>query len=362
MEKLDQFLSEQHQLKAVTKSQYRYAFACLSRFTDNPYGLSRMEMNVCLGKMADCLSPCAWNGYVSCIKRFYRWRNKLENNIDEFPDCVKDVKLKRIRRLDYVAKKIRTEEEVKALIRGSDNPRDRAMISTAFAIGCRRGELLNIHLRDIEIQPYGYRILLCGKTGTHKSPPIDREFAKILSVWLEHHPQRDNPDSPLWVRRKGNRFEGIRTTMVHNVLKNAVRNAGLKRNFTWHMARHTENTWATARGVSRASRNLTHGWSPNSNTAAIYESLTDQDAEREYRRVHGAKAEEVQVKDGFATVKCAYCGEDNPGSAKFCLFCHVPLSVDEARKFMEDRENLDLLKTPGFLEWLWQKFLKEKKA
>ena len=351
---LEQFLIEQHQLKKVTKDQYRWAFRRLCQFTNNPYELSREEASRCFAQMETGLSASAWNGYVSCIRAFYKWKNGGK----DYPESVRHVKLKKIRRLDYVAKKILSELEVKALLRSADNPRDRAIIAVAVATGARRGELLNIHLRDIETLPYGFRIVLSGKTGTHKSPPVDREFAKILGVWLEHHPLRDNPDAPLWTRQKGQRYEAIHATQMQNLLKRTVKASGLKRNIHWHMFRHTENTWATARGVSRASRNLTHGWSAQSNTAAIYESLTDEDAAKEYQRAHGIKVSDEEKKDSFATVKCGYCGEENPSSARTCHYCYVPLDEKEAERYLTDRKALELLKDPevlGFLEGLIKK-------
>lgn len=337
--KLDEFLLEQHQYKPATKEHYKDAFLLMSRFTDHPFSLTRKEMNQCLDQMRQCLSDYGFNGYVHDIRRFYKWLNGDE----EYPDCVKHIKLKKIQRLDYIVKKIMKEEEVKKMLKAADHPRDRAMIAVCIATGARRGELLNIHLRDLEPHPYGYRIRLTGKTGTHMSPPVDREFAKILNVWLEHHPSRDNPDAPLWVRQKGNTFEAIRATMAHNILKQAAKNAGLQRRIHWHMFRHTENTWATKTKVSRASRNLTHGWSQAGNTAAIYESLTDEDAEREYRKSHGAKDEEIERTEKFGTVKCAYCGEENPSSAKYCNRCYVPLNAKEAEKFVRERNLLDYL-------------------
>jgi integrase len=302
------------------------------------------------------LSPSGWNGFVSCIRAFYKWKNGGET----YPECVAHVKLKRIRRLDYVAKKILSETEVKALLRAADNPRDRAIIAVAIATGARRGELLNIHLRDIEVLPYGFRIVLTGKTGTHKSPPVDREFAKILGVWLEHHPMRDNPDSPLWIHRNGPRQEAIKAVQIQNLLKKTVRASGLKRNIHWHMFRHTENTWATARGVSRASRNITHGWTAGSNTAAIYESLTDEDAAKEYERAHGIQVREEEKKDAFATVKCAYCGEENPASSKTCHFCYVPLDKEQAEQYLKRQKALDLISDPDVLEFL-EKLIKQRK-
>jgi integrase len=311
-------------------------------------------MNKALERMGKEYAPASWNLYVNCIRAFYKWMN----GGDEYPDCVRKIRLKKVRREDYIIKKLLSEAEVKALLRGCDNPRDRAMIAVARATGVRRGELLGIHLRDIERMPYGFKILVSGKTGSHKTPPIDREFARLLNVWLEHHPMRDNPDAPLWPRMKnnpfGSRFDAIGPTGAQDVIKRAARNAGLKRNVHWHMLRHTE-TSATVKWVSRASRNLTHGWSQYGNTAAIYEHLADSDAEEEYLRKDGLAKPQKQV-DGFGMTTCAYCGAENPTEAKSCHYCLVPLKSDDAKKYLDQKAVLEALSDkdilPRFIEFL----------
>jgi len=357
---VESYLSERHELSVKMKESYRQAFKTLGKYTPNPYGLNRQQMNDCLEKMGKDYAPASWNLYVNCIRAWYKWNNGGE----EYPDCVKRLKLKRIRREDYILKKIVPDVEVKLLLKGSDNPRDRAMIGTARATGVRRGELLGMRIRDVERLPYGFKILVSGKTGSHKTPPITREFAKLLNMWLECHPSRDNPDAFLWVKQKagpwGSRYDPIGPTGAQAILKRAAKNAGLQRRIHWHMLRHTENS-ATVKWISRATRNLTHGWSDDGNTAAIYEHINDADAEEEYLRKDGIVKREKEV-DAFGTVTCGYCGEDNPVDSKSCHYCNVPLSSEEAKQFMEDRENLDLLKTPGFKEWLWQKFKAESNA
>ena len=200
--------------------------------------------------------------------------------------------------------------------------------------------MLNLKIRDVEVAPYGYNLILTGKTGTHPSPPIVKDFAKILRVWLEHHPQRNNPDSPLWVRRRsghfGSRFESINKSQGHNVVKSAAKNAGIKRNIHLHMFRHTENTMLTKRHVPAAARKKLHGWSPNSTVPSIYEHLTDDDAINAALRGHGIIPPEEKT-DSFEPVECAYCHESNASTAKFCHYCGIPLG-EEGRHFVEQRQ------------------------
>lgn len=347
MQELEKFLTERHDLSEHTKEQYRMAFKALSKHTNHAFSLNREEMNTCLEQLAGDLKPSSWNAYVVCIKAWYKWRY---GNDEEYPDAVKKVKLKRIRREDYIKTKILSEDEIKALLRAAEHPRDRAFIAVAACTGARRGELLNLRIRDVVVKPYGYDLVLTGKTGTHPSPPVIKDFAKILRVWLEHHPLRNDPEAPLWIRLKdsasGSRFEPLRTTGAHYLIKKAMKNANMNRNIHLHMLRHTENTDETRRRVPAVARKKLHGWSSTSNVPSIYEHLTDEDSVKAVLQSHGIEKPEEE-KDSFEPVKCGYCGHENASISKYCQYCGVPLMEEEAQKLVvrraEQQEKLEAL-------------------
>ena len=331
MKNVEDFLTERHDLGKATKANYRLAFRALGRHTDHPYSLDREEMSRALSEVEKHYSPASWNAYVNCIRRFYRW---AYGNDEDYPDCVRHIRLKPIRRADYVKTKILSDEEIKALITGAESPRDRAFLAVAAATGARRGELLNLKIRDVVWKVYGYDLVLTGKTGTHPAPPIVKEYAKILRVWLEHHPQRNSPEAPLWVRRRaghwGSKHEAIGRVQGHNIIKKAASAAGIKRNVHLHMLRHTENTLETKRHVPAAARKKLHGWAEMSNVPAVYEHLTDEDSVNEVLRSQGLAESEEQSPNGL--VKCGYCGTENASISKYCTFCGVLLDEEEAEK------------------------------
>jgi integrase len=350
---LDRFLLERHDLSERTKTQYRMAFQALARHAKNPFSLSKNEANIALEEMSKRLKPSSWNAYVNCIRAFYKWKNK-----GEYPPNIKNVKLKPLRHADYVKTKLLSEQEIKAIQRATSNPRDRAFIAVLAATGARRGEMLNLAIRDIQIRPYGYDMILTGKTGTHPSPPVVREYAKILRVWLEHHPMRDNPDAPLWTRLRsghwGSRNQAINRVQAHNIVKNAAREAGLKRNVHMHMFRHTENTMETKRRVPAAARRKLHGWTENSTVPNLYEHLTDEDSVNAVLVGYGLKPEQEPEKETTAT--CGYCGEENPSMNKYCHMCGTPLTGEGTERIIQRQRTLDridqLLSNPKVLEAL----------
>jgi hypothetical protein len=164
-----------------------------------------------------------------------------------------------------------------------------------------------------------------------------KDYAKILRIWLEHHPDRDNPEAPLWVKKQsgsyGNKYESNKKGMAHEIVKKASKNAGIKRTIHLHMWRHTENTLETKQHVHASARRKLHGWSQTSNTPAIYEHLTDTDAINEVLKSHGI-VETRTMKDSFEPLKCGYCGETNPSGNKYCSFYGVPLGEEESEKLL----------------------------
>jgi integrase len=77
--------------------------------------------------------------------------------------------------------------------------RDRCYHTMARDSSCRPHEILNIRLRDIVFKTNGNyqyaEILLSGKTGSRNIPLINS--IPYLKDWIDQHPQRSNPNSPL---------------------------------------------------------------------------------------------------------------------------------------------------------------------
>ncbi|MCK4435144.1 hypothetical protein KAU92_06600, partial [Candidatus Bathyarchaeota archaeon] len=94
------------------------------------------------------------------------------------------------------------------------------------------------------------------------------------------------------------------------------------------------------------------------NTAAIYENLTDEDAEKEYLAAAGLQPAE-ETADPFSTVKCSFCGEDNAIGMKYCGFCGVVLDSEAAEKMIKREQIVNdllaLLSKPGKLDKFMEK-------
>lgn len=77
-----------------------------------------------------------------------------------------------------------------------NNPRDRALILLIYETGGRVREIRSLSLGAISFDKYGAILTLGGKTGGRRVRIIFS--ATTLAEWLNHHPIKDDPDSPLW--------------------------------------------------------------------------------------------------------------------------------------------------------------------
>jgi integrase/recombinase XerD len=70
------------------------------------------------------------------------------------------------------------------------------LILLIYETGGRIGEILSLSLRAISFDRYGAILTVGGKTGGRRVRIIFS--AGALAEWLNHHPSKDDPDSPLW--------------------------------------------------------------------------------------------------------------------------------------------------------------------
>jgi len=97
--------------------------------------------------------------------------------------------------------------EVRRLLRAvhrEGNPRDIAIVEVLLGTGLRVSELLNLRVGDVETRPRSGKITVRrGKHGQYREVPLASEVRKALTAYLETHPQRENPDAPLWWGQRG---------------------------------------------------------------------------------------------------------------------------------------------------------------
>ncbi len=134
-----------------------------------------------------------------------------------------------------------TEDEVKRMIDAAENLRDKAMIAVLYESGTRRGEFMNLRIRDVVFDDYGAVIKVKGKTGERRIRLVSS--VPYLLRYIDVHPQKDDPNAHLWVKMgypgKG---EPVNYNTFSAQLKKIAKKAGIKKRIHMHLFRHSRAT------------------------------------------------------------------------------------------------------------------------
>ena len=134
------------------------------------------------------LSHASMNNYMVIVKSFFKWLHDTE----DYPECVKWIKLQNGRRKRKLPSDMITPEEVKAMINHTDNARDKALIAVLYESACRVGEIANMNIKDVVTDQYGAVVMVDGKTGMRRLRLIDS--SPYIAQWIDQHPTKDDRD------------------------------------------------------------------------------------------------------------------------------------------------------------------------
>jgi integrase/recombinase XerD len=272
------------------------------------------------------------------VKRFYRWLYDLE---DEYPECVKWIKTGNVDN-DLTHDQLVTEDELKALVEVARNPRDRAMIQVTYEGALRKGELMSLKVKNVEITKYGVALNVNGKTGVRRIPLINS--APSLQMWLSHHPNKDNPEAYLWVPIGTHKEKKtLNYSFFGRLLKRLSSDAGLKKKVYPHLLRHSQLTKIAKKKSDSVLKGYA-GWTGSSRMPRVYVHLSNADIEREMLEFHGVAEEEEEEPSPLKPRDCPRCGFKNPAGSRYCARCSLALDpeayLEAERERQEEITNL----------------------
>ncbi|MEM0254314.1 MAG: tyrosine-type recombinase/integrase [Candidatus Bathyarchaeia archaeon] len=226
-----------------------------------------------------------------------------------------------------------TPQEFEAIVKATENKRDRAMVYVLFEGALRPGELLGMNVGSVEFKDQYCLITVNGKTGL-KRLPLVVSFRPLLE-WLNEHPDRDNFNAPLWCSLAAN-YKGKRLSYRHFrlIIKRLAKKAGLRKEVWPYLFRHSTLT-ALAKVFTEARLEQFAGWVHGSKMSARYVHFSARDLENAVLELHGL----AQPKQGIETLRlteCPRCKHKNaPGTVR-CSFCGLVLDRELAAKIEED--------------------------
>jgi len=282
------------------------------------------------------------------LKQFYKWQHK-----GAYPPCVYwIVTTIPIKQKFHVRDgELLTEDEINKVIEAVDHPRNKALIAILAESGARIGEIGNLTISQVNIDPSGAVLNVMGKTGPRRIRIISS--TPFLVNWLNNHPDRKNPYASVWLNvgsrghHKPMAYESIR-----KIIQKAFKRAGIKKRCHPYIFRHTRIT-QMAHHLTEFQMNAYFGWVQGSEMPATYVHISGKDLDEHILKVHGVKPGEPYVALKPQNRICPRCKEINSPSAIYCSKCAEiidPVLALEA-KMGEAKKQPPKVKSP-FMEWL----------
>jgi integrase len=288
--------------------------------------------------------------YKAIVKGFYKWLRGSESA----PPEVSWIRVSNNIPSKLQKKDLLTVEEIQRIVDCATNIRDKAFIWVYFESMRRLGEILSLKIGNIEFDDLGARLLVHGKVGTAHARVITS--ARLLAMWLNIHPLRDDPDVPVWVtlKRKGEHRQ-MTYSAIRAMLKDCVKRAGISKRVWLYLVRHSRITPAS-KVLSYPLLCTTAGWKQGSKMPTVYIHLAGEDIDEAQCILNGIA--KVEKKEEFLKPKvCQRCDAKNSPDFKFCSKCGMALDIKTAIEVDETRKKADalmneLVKNPKVLEAL----------
>lgn len=280
------------------------------------------------------------------LKRFFKFIKGIDGK-GVYPEEVRWISARVNNNKHKLPEDLLTQEEVEAMINAAEHVRDKALIATLYETGCRIGELASLQIKNVTFDKYGAVIVVTGKTGMRRVRMIS--YVSYLSNWLGSHPDRADPDAPLWVvigttreiakkHLEGYKFNwsyALKYRTVSKVLERAARKAGIKKPVNPHHFRHSRAT-KLANSLTEAQLKELFGWTQSSSMASVYVHMSGRDVDDALLKLYGLKEKAVE-EDHTKPSRCARCSEINPPNFKFCGKCGMALDL---KAVMEKEERM----------------------
>ena len=142
---------------------------------------------------------------------------------------------------EFTLPKVLSEEEVQAILNNVENLKHKSMLMLTYSGGLRIGELINLQLTDIQSQ----RNTILIRGGKGKKDRLSILSPKLLPL-LRAYYKTYKPVKWLFEGINGEQYS---SRSAQQVLKQAVRRAGIKKKITMHTLRHSFATHLLENGT-----------------------------------------------------------------------------------------------------------------
>ena len=292
------------------------------------------------------------------IRRFFQWLYGYKKH--QYPPVVEWIEANVHHKKLIRPEDLLSGEDIQKMIASAFNPRDKAFIAVLAESGGRISEVLTLRIKNITFDNIGAVFVLTGKTGQRICRVINA--VPYLQAWLKHHPEKNDPEAPLWVvlgNCKDVAKNGLCKDYKHvwrynlgyaaarSMLKKVAQRAGITKPVNPHNYRHSRVTTLAVSGINSAILNEIFGWSQNSSMASTYLHISRQQTEGVLlSKVYGIQIDKSDSKPGMATLPlvCINCGTKNYHDSKYCSLCNQRIGIMAKEDIEKENINNQILR------------------
>lgn len=344
IQKYDQDMTSES-LAIPTRLKHLNTIYTLNKFYDNKdwKNLTKEDAKSLVAEVNRKYSPdgqetnTTWD-HKKILKIFIRWVVYGSRSFSEVgdPEATKWIKLKKVK--DRIAREdLLTQDDLNRLLRVcSHNPRDYALIHVHYEGGTRPGEILNLKIKHVMFDEYGAKIKVDGKTGSRQIRLVESEPS--LKKWINAHPERNNPEAPLWPsfqNKKDKRGKALAYPSFQQILKKRCQEAGLDKRVYPNLFRHSEAT-RSAKSLNENLMKQRHGWTSDSKMASRYTHLNQDDLDSAILENFGIVSKDYKE---IPFKVCPACKYRNNTDVEYCESCTKPLDLKTAIQQDEKKSN-----------------------
>ncbi len=301
----DKFLRnfKSHNPAPRTIESTKYILGTVQKFIDKPLEAATWDdlLRYIERMQADGKKPNTIVLHKAKLKQFYLFCFD-ETDKSEYRKLAKRLSDK-MERSNLSPLDILTPEEVKHVLNVASHEQERCIVASLFESGMRVGELLNLQIKDVQIDESKQEIVFHipdlpgSKTGAR--PVTCLEIYNYVSDWLKCHP---NP-SPT------SRFIEMETRWgIAQMLDRLFKRAGITKPNNPHILRHSAITHAVNIGMQETAIKERFWGNVGSAMLTTYVHLNQQMQSEAYRNAKGMNGDSTKVINPLA-LRCVNCGK-----------------------------------------------------
>jgi len=273
--------------------------------------------------------------FITILKRFLLW-------LEESGEASPGLKIEKIRKIKAgsisvtkTADDILTPGQIDSMFRAVTNTRNRAMLELLYESGGRAGEIATLTWGQITFYSNYASVRLDSKTRKVRVVPLYTSHVS-LRRWRDQCGIEPKPDDLVFPARDEEN-EPMSYNGMLKLTRLAARKAGLEKNVTLHIFRHSRITHLLQAGMNESTIKLLAWGDVGSTMLRVYAHLGPGDVENEFNKLYNIKpVDEFRGMDpSLSPLQCPTCGMLNPPGNRFCGGCGVALTP-EARDELQD--------------------------